>query len=267
MNARQKEKIAVITGSSKGIGKAIALAFAASKEYGGIVTNSRSLEEALQAAEEIKRQSNCDAVAIEADVSKESDCVRLVSETVKHFGRIDVLVNNAGTQKEIPIEETSTEQWYKTIAVDLTGPFICSREAIRHMLTQNPQGGCIINISSVHQIIPKPHYIPYATSKAGIEMMTKTMALELARHNIRANLVAPGAIETDMNKELEEDAQELKRTLEKIPLQRMGSAEEVANVVEFLASEKASYVTGATFFVDGGMTLYPSFEPSFGQGH
>jgi glucose 1-dehydrogenase len=267
MNARQKEKIAVITGSSKGIGKAIALAFAASKEYGGIVTNSRSLEEALQAAEEIKRQSNCDAVAIEADVSKESDCVRLVSETVKHFGRIDVLVNNAGIQKEIPIEETSTEQWYKTIAVDLTGPFICSREAIRHMLTQNPQGGCIINISSVHQIIPKPHYIPYATSKAGIEMMTKTMALELARHNIRANLVAPGAIETDMNKELEEDAQELKRTLEKIPLQRMGSAEEVANVVEFLASEKASYVTGATFFVDGGMTLYPSFEPSFGQGH
>jgi glucose 1-dehydrogenase len=267
MNARQKEKIAVITGSSKGIGKAIALAFAASKEYGGIVTNSRSLEEALQAAEEIKRQSNCDAVAIEADVSKESDCVRLVSETVKHFGRIDVLVNNAGIQKEIPIEETSTEQWYKTIAVDLTGPFICSREAIRHMLTQNPQGGCIINISSVHQIIPKPHYIPYATSKAGIEMMTKTMALELARHNIRANLVAPGAIETDMNKELEEDAQELKRTLEKIPLQRMGRAEEVANVVEFLASEKASYVTGATFFVDGGMTLYPSFEPSFGQGH
>ena len=266
MDARQKEKIAVITGSSKGIGKAIALAFAASKEYRGIVTNSRNLDEALQAAEEIKRHGNCEAMAIEADVSKESDCMRLVSETVKNFGRIDVLVNNAGIQKEIPIEETSTEQWYKTIGVDLTGPFICSREAIRHMLAQDPQGGCIINISSVHQIIPKPLYIPYATSKAGIEMMTKTMALELARHNIRANLVAPGAIETDMNKGLQEDAQELKRTLERIPLRRMGSAEEVASVVEFLASEKASYVTGATFFVDGGMTLYPSFGPAFGQG-
>jgi glucose 1-dehydrogenase len=124
---------------------------------------------------------------------------------------------------------------------------------------ENPQGGCIINISSVHQQIPKPHYIPYATSKAGLEMMTKTMALELAKDNIRANIVAPGAIDTDMNIELRENKVELENVLKRIPLGRVASAEEVANVVEFLASDKASYVTGATFFVDGGMTLYPSF--------
>jgi glucose 1-dehydrogenase len=131
------------------------------------------------------------------------------------------------------------------------------------MQNQNPKGGCIVNISSVHQIIPKPFYVPYATSKAGIEMMTKTMALELALDNIRANVVAPGAIATDMNIELEEDRQEQEKVLHRIPMRKIGSPEEVANVVEFLASDKASYVTGATFFVDGGMTLYPSFGPSF----
>lgn len=263
---QHRGKIAIVTGSSKGIGEAIVTAFAASKEYSGIVTNSRKLEEAQRVADKIKQESNCDAIAIEADVANEADCLKLIGETVKHFGRIDVLVNNAGIQKEIPLEETSTEQWYKTISVDLTGPFICSREAIKHMIErQSPPGGCIINISSVHQIIPKPLYVPYATAKAGIEMMTKTMALELAKHNIRANLVAPGAIETDMNRELKEDSQELERTLERIPIRRMGRPEEVANVVEFLASDKASYVTGATFFVDGGMTLYPSFAPTFDE--
>jgi glucose 1-dehydrogenase len=124
---------------------------------------------------------------------------------------------------------------------------------------QNPKGGSIINISSVHQTIPKPHYAPYATSKAGIEMMTKTMALELAKDNIRANLVAPGAIETDMNRELKENKTGLDNVLKRIPIGWIGTPEEVANVVEFLASGKASYVTGTTFFVDGGMTLYTSF--------
>jgi glucose 1-dehydrogenase len=131
------------------------------------------------------------------------------------------------------------------------------------MINQNPKGGCIINISSVHQVIPKPHYLPYATSKAGIEMMTKTMALELAQDNIRVNAVAPGAIETDMNQELKDDESELAKVLKRIPLRRIGAPEEVANMVEFLASDRASYVTGSTFFVDGGMTLYPAFGPSF----
>jgi glucose 1-dehydrogenase len=258
-------RIAIVTGSSRGIGRAIAEALASSKEYSGIVTNSRSLEEALQVSEEIK-QFGCDSIAIEADMSKEADCVRLVNESAKHYGRLDVLVNNAGVQDEAPFEETTTEQWRRIIGIDLTGPFVCSREAVRHMLSQEPRGGCIVNVSSVHQEIPKPHYIPYATAKAGMEMMTKTMALELARDNIRANLVAPGAIQTEMNRELAENKEEMKKTLARVPMGRIGRPEEVAGIVEFLASDRASYVTGATFFVDGGMTLYPSFGPEFRSG-
>ena len=255
------KKVAIITGSSKGIGKAIAIAFAKSKEYSAVVINSRKKEEAEQVSQEIKNSGAiCDSIAILADVSKETDCIRLIEETIKHFGRIDVLVNNAGIQEDIPLAETKLEEWYKIIAVDLTGPFICSREAVKYMRKQdNPKGGCIINISSVHQTIPKPHYIPYATSKAGIEMMTKTMALELARDSIRANIVAPGAIDTDMNIQLRENKVALENVLKQIPMGRVASAEEVANVVEFLASDKASYITGQSYFVDGGMTLYPSF--------
>jgi glucose 1-dehydrogenase len=265
-NTKRTGKVAVVTGSSKGIGRAIALAFARSNTYAGIVVNARKRDEAERVAKEVQEIGNCDSIAIIADVSQETDCIRLIDEIVKHYGRIDVLVNNAGIQQEVPFEDTSIEVWQKIIAVDLTGPFVCSREAVKHMLNQNPKGGCIINISSVHQVIPKPHFLPYATSKAGIEMMTKTMALELAHDNIRVNVVAPGAIETDMNQELKEDKAELNKVLRRIPLRRIGTPEEIANMVEFLGSDKASYITGSTFFVDGGMTLYPSFDPSFDQG-
>ncbi|MFL6400264.1 MAG: SDR family NAD(P)-dependent oxidoreductase [Nitrososphaeraceae archaeon] len=254
-----RKKVAIVTGSSKGIGKAIAFTFAKSKEYSTVVINSRKAKEAQQVSKEIERLG-CNSIAIEADVSKESDCIRLIEETVKHFGRIDVLVNNAGIQEDLPLTDINLEEWYKIIGVDLTGPFICTREAVKHMKNQKPKGGCIINISSVHQAIPKPHYVPYATSKAGIEMMTKTLALELAKDNIRANIVAPGAIDTEMNADLRENKAELESVLKRIPLGRVASADEVANVVEFLASDKASYVTGASYFVDGGMTLYPSFS-------
>lgn len=265
----KKKKVAIVKGSSEGIGKSIALAFAKSGDYKGIVINSRKLDHAQQAAEEIKKEATgeqgIDIIAIEADVSKEEDCINLVKKTVEHYGRIDVLVNNAGIQKNIPIEKTSIDDWYKIIAVDLTGPFVCSREAIKQMEKQQqqqdvPSGGySIINVSSVHQTIPKPHYIPYSTSKAGIEMMTKTMALELSKKNIRANLVAPGAIDTDMNQALRENKEERQRVLKQIPISRIGNPQEVANAVEFLASEKASYITGTTIYVDGGMTLYPAF--------
>lgn len=259
-------KIAVVTGSSKGIGRAIAIAFAKSQTYSGIVINSRKLSDAQLVSRDIDALG-CPSIAIEADISKESDCIRLIAEAVTHFGRLDVLVNNAGIQQQVPFENISIDEWHKILEVDLTGPFVCSREAVRHMLAQVPKGGCIINISSVHQTIPKPLYVPYATSKAGIEMMTKTMALELAAEGIRVNSVAPGAIETDMNEELKIDKVKLQNVLRRVPLGRIGTPEEVANVVEFLASDKASYVTGSSFLVDGGMTLYPSFSPSFDKNH
>lgn len=254
-------RVAVVTGSTKGIGRAIAVALARSKEYSAVVINGRKPEEVLAATEEIKALG-CDSIGIQADVSKEIDCVKLIAEAAHRFGRIDVLVNNAGIQKEMPFAQTTFDEWYKILAVDLTGPFICSREAVRYMQKQEPKGGVIINISSVHQTIPKPHYVPYSTSKAGIDMMSRTMALELARDNIRVNVVAPGAIATEMNKELDNNPKELQKVLDRIPLGRIGTPEEVANVVEFLASGKASYITGASFFVDGGMTLYPSFGAS-----
>lgn len=261
-NTEGKKRVAVVTGSSQGIGKAIVLAFARSGNYGKIVVNSRKHAEAQQVSNEIK-SLGCDSVAIEADISKESDCIRLIKETVRHYGKIDVLVNNAGIQQEVPFEETSAEVWRKIINVDLTGPFLCSREAVKQMRIQQPMGGCIINITSVHQEIPKPFYAAYAAAKAGVKMMTKTMALELARYNIRVNAVAPGAIETDMNRELQEDKQELNKVLRRIPLGRIGTTQEVANVVDFLSSDRANYVTGSVYFVDGGMTLYPAFAPYF----
>lgn len=259
--SKSGERVAVITGSSKGIGRAIALNFAKSNDYSSIVINSRSIDEAELVVQEIKKTTRCDSIAIRGDVAQEKDCIRLIDETVDKFQRLDVLVNNAGIQKEIPLTETTLQDWYNIISVDLTGPFICSREAVKQMKVQNnPRGGCIINISSVHQIIPRPHYVPYATSKGGIDMMTKTMALELATENIRVNIVAPGAIDTDMNINLRTDIRERENTLRKIPMGRIGKDEEVANVVEFLASSKASYITGSTVIVDGGMTLYPSFS-------
>ena len=220
-----RQQIAVVTGSGKGRGKAIALAFPKSRECRGIVENSRMLTEAPHVADEIKKYPRCDSIAIEADMSKEGDYNKLIEETKRDYSRIDVLVNDTRIQQEVPFEETSTEVWQKIIAVDLTGPFVCSREVVKQMLNQNPKGGCIINISSVHQIIPKPHYIPYSTSKAGIEMMTKTMALELAQDNIRVKVVAPGAIETDMNQDFKENKAESNKFLRRIPLGRIGTPE------------------------------------------
>lgn len=255
-------KVAVVTGSSKGIGKAIALAFAKSGDYSGVVINSRDLEEAKRVSKEINDSftDNCDSIAIAGDVSKEEDCIQLIADTIKKYKRIDVLVNNAGIQKDLPLTDITLADWRRVLDVNITGPFVCSREAVKHMRKQQaPNGGCIINISSVHQMIPKPHYLPYSISKAGIEMMTKTLALELAKDGIRVNVVAPGAIETDLNIDLQTDKNELENVLKRVPIGRIGKPEEVANVVEFIASDKASYVTGSSFVVDGGMTLYPSF--------
>ena len=249
------KKIWFITGAGRGFGLEISKSALAVGNK--VIATGRDADKVANAIGETPDN----LLVVKMDVTNPNEIEAAVKSAVDKFGTIDVLVNNAGIQKEIPLTEITLPEWYHIISVDLTGPFLCSREAVKHIQKQqNPTGGCIINISSVHQVIPKPHYIPYATSKAGIEMITKTMALELARFGIRANLAAPGAIETDMNIELQNDEIELKNVLKRIPIGRIGKPEEIANVVEFLASSKASYVTGTTLLVDGGITLYPSFN-------
>jgi glucose 1-dehydrogenase len=250
----EKGKVAVVTGSSKGIRKAIAVALA--KENYRLIINARKAKKAEEVAGEIRSMGKI-AFASEADVSRERDCIFLIDSSIKKFGRIDLLVNNAGIQGAVSISEMSVDEWDNVLNVNLRGAFICSREAVKHMLKVGK--GCIINISSVHQIIPKPLFAHYAASKGGIEMLTKSMALELARKGIRVNAVAPGAISTDMNRKLLSNKDKLQDMIDQIPMGRIGEPNDVADLVVYLASEKAMYITGSTFFVDGGLTLYPTF--------
>ena len=257
MHGNRNKKVAVVTGSSSGIGFETSLLLAKNGFF--TYATMRNLNKS-QGIIDLKHKEKLPLEVLQLDVTDDKSVKEAIGKIANERETIDVLVNNAGIQKDIPLTETTLQDWYNIISVDLTGPFICSREAVRQMKVQNdPRGGCIINISSVHQIIPRPHYVAYATSKGGIEMMTKTMALELATDNIRVNIVAPGAIDTDMNINLRTNVEERENTLRKIPMGRIGKDEEVANVVEFLASHKASYITGSTVIVDGGMTLYPSF--------
>src|SRR5918912_715005 len=254
-----ERRVAVVTGSSKGIGKAIALEFA-NAGY-SVVINSRKEEELNQAAKDISNSIK-DAgriVSIPGDISQESVSISLVESAVKQFGRIDVLINNAGIGGESKkINELTEKDWDEVIDVNLKGAFLCTREAVKNMLKDgrnNNNNYSIINISSIHEQTPQPESAPYAASKGGMQMLTKTVALELADKGIRVNGIAPGAIATDMNKELLENQKEKEKKEQEIPVHRIGQPEEIAKVALFLASGDASYVAGTTIYVDGGRTL------------
>jgi glucose 1-dehydrogenase len=253
-----ERRVALVTGSSKGIGKAIALEFA-NAGY-SVVINARNEEELKQAAQDISNSIK-DAeriVSIPGDISQEPVCISLVESAVKQFGRIDVLVNNAGIGGESKkINELTEKDWDEVIDVNLKGAFLCTREAVKNMMKDgnNNRNYSIINISSVHEQTPQPESAPYAASKGGMQMLTKTIALELAEKGIRVNGIAPGAIATDMNKELLENQKEKEKKEQEIPVHRIGQPEEIAKVALFLASEDASYVAGTTIYVDGGRTL------------
>jgi glucose 1-dehydrogenase len=256
-NNNNKRRVAVVTGSSKGIGKAIALEFA-NAGY-SVVINARNEEELNQAAKDISKSIK-DAgriVSIPGDISKESVCISLIESAVKQFGRIDVLVNNAGIGGESKkIHELTEKDWDEVIDINLKGAFLCTREAVKNMMKDgNNSNYSIINISSVHEQTPQPESAPYAASKGGMQMLTKTIALELAEKGIRINSIAPGAIATDMNKELLENQKEKEKKEQEIPVHRIGQPEEIAKVALFLASSDASYVAGTTIYVDGGLTL------------
>jgi glucose 1-dehydrogenase len=204
-------------------------------------------------------------VIVQADVSKEDEVENMVRSVISTFGRLDILVNNAGIQKPAPSHEIETADFDRILGVNLRGPFLCARAAIRHFLSRDG-GGVILNNSSVHEIIPKPKYLSYSITKGGMENLTKSLALEYADRGIRVNAVGPGAIVTPINRAWIENPKAKAEVEAHIPMSRAGAPEEIASVFAFLASDEASYITGQTIFACGGLTLYPEFRIAWSSG-
>lgn len=267
---RLEGKNALITGSSTGIGQAIAIRFA--QEGANVAINylkrpdeAKITEKLVREACQSIREYDCQDLVVEADISKEEDVVNIFDEVIGKWGSLDILVNNAGIQIPRASHETTVEDFDRVTGVNLRGAYLCAREAIRHFLSREG-GGVIINNSSVHQIIPKPKYLSYAMSKAGMANLTRTLALEYADKGIRVNAVGPGAIVTPINRTWIDDPQRRAEVDSHVPLGRAGTPEEVAAVVAFLASDDASYITGQTIYVCGGLTLYPDFRRAWSSG-
>lgn len=242
-------KVAIVTGAGSGIGHAIAQRFAAAGasvciNYLGYEDDAKSLVQSLPKS-----------MGFKADVSKAAEVQAMVDATIKELGSVDVLVNNAGVERSMPFLDVDEATWDLMLDVDLKGAFLCAQACARAMRDAG-KGGSIVNISSIHEDVPFPGYTPYCAAKGGLRMMMRNAALELAEHRIRVNNVAPGAIATPINAKTLNDPAKVATLQRIIPLQRMGQPEEVAEVALFLASDASSYVTGSTYYVDGGMVRY-----------
>ena len=257
-------QVALVTGASSGIGLASALALGAAGAK--VAVNYRSQRGEAEDAVRVIENGGGEAFAIQGDVSSEADVESMVARTIERFGTIDILVNNAGIQADAHFVEMSLDDWQKVLDVNLTGAFLCSRAAVREFLRRglreevSKAAGKIINMSSVHQQIPWAGRANYAVSKAGLWMLTRTLAQEFAADRIRVNAIAPGAIKTPINEASWSTDEGRKELLELIPSGRIGTPEDVARAVTWLASDESDYVTGETLFIDGGMTLYPAFR-------
>ncbi|MEU0632119.1 SDR family oxidoreductase [Streptomyces sp. NPDC005989] len=258
-----KGQKALVTGANSGIGKATAIGLG--RAGADVVVNYvAGREDAEQVVEEISG-FGVHAAAYEADVSQEDQVVAMTERMVQEFGTIDILVANAGLQRDAPFTEMTTAQWQKVLDVNLTGQFLCAREATKEFLRRGvvPEvsraAGKIICMSSVHQLIPWAGHVNYAASKGGVQMMMETLAQELAPHRIRVNAVAPGAIRTPINRSAWNTPDAEKSLLQLIPYGRVGDPEDIAHAVVGLASDLMDYVVGTTLYVDGGMTLFPGF--------
>jgi glucose 1-dehydrogenase len=250
---RLQGKIALITGSSRGIGRAIARRFA--MEGADVVINySRSAGGAHEALADVESAGR-KAHVIQADLSNVSDVKQLIVESVQRFGRLDVLVNNAGVEINAPFWKITEEDYDRVLDVNLKGAFFATQAMVQHLM-ETKRSGKIINISSVHEELPFPNFATYCASKGGLRMLTRDLAIELGRFGITVNAIAPGAIETAINTKLLNDPVKLPALLRQIPLGRLGQPEDVAGVATFLASADADYVTGSTYFVDGGLTWH-----------
>jgi glucose 1-dehydrogenase len=250
-----ENKVAIVTGASSGIGKAIALTFAG--EGAATTVNYRSNAENAEDVVEQIEDAGGKALAVRADVTVQEDVENLVHKTVEEFGRLDVMVNNAGIEDRMPFLETPLEVWNKVIAVNLTGAWLGCQVAAGQMVEQGGPGR-IINISSIHEERSMPTNSPYCAAKGGLRMLTRTIAVELAPYGITVNNVAPGAVETPINQNLKENPDQMEELLSGIPLGRMGQPEEVADLALYLASDASAYVTGSTFFMDGGLSRHTS---------
>jgi glucose 1-dehydrogenase len=267
---RLEGKNVLITGASSGIGQAIAIRFA--QEGANVAINYRSGPDQAEATQVqvheaclTAKKSGCQDLIVQADVSKEEQVAQMFARVIEAFGSIDVLINNAGIQKPAPSHEIEVKDFDAVVGVNLRGAFLCAREAIRHFLARGG-GGVILNNSSVHEIIPKPKYLPYSISKGGMENLTKSLALEYAGQGIRVNAVGPGAVVTPINSAWINDEEARAAVESHIPMGRAARAEEIASVFAFLASDEASYITGQTIFACGGLTLYPEFRVAWSSG-
>lgn len=243
-------KVAIVTGAATGIGKAIAMGMA--KEGASVVIDYVGDPKLANEAAQGIQNAGGKAIAMEADISNPEQVNTLVQQSLKALGRLDIFVNNAGLEYKHPFTEYPFELWQKVIAVDLTGPFLCAQAAAKAMIAQG-SGGRIINISSIHEDLPMPTNAPYCAAKGGLRMLMRTIAVELAPHKITVNNIAPGAIYTPIDADVEADQKFEQALMAEIPLGRWGKPEEVADLAIFLASDAAGYCTGSTFFIDGGM--------------
>jgi glucose 1-dehydrogenase len=256
-------QIALVTGANSGIGEGVARHMAGAGA--SVAVNYVVNPEAAQAIAADINANGGNAIAVLGDVSSEADVQRMFAEIISHYGSLDILINNAGLQRDSPVADMTLDKWNFVIGVNLTGQFLCAREAVRQFRKQGKRGvsaslGKIVCMSSVHEVIPWATHVNYASSKGGIKLMMQSMAQELAPEQIRVNSIGPGAIKTPINTSAWDTPEALKSLLTLIPYGRAGVVDDIGKAAVWLSSDDSEYVVGTTLFVDGGMCLYPGFS-------
>lgn len=254
---------ALVTGANSGIGRGVAIALG--QAGADVIVNYVVGEDSANAVVDEIRRAGVNAMALQADVSSEDQVATMFKKVIHQFGTLDILVNNAGLQRDAAFHAMTLEQWNTVLGVNLTGQFLCAREAVREFLRRgvvpavSRAAGKIICMSSVHQEIPWAGHANYATSKGGIKMLMESLAQEVAPHRIRVNAIAPGAVRTPINTVAWQTKEAYEQLMTLVPYGRIGEPEDIARAAVWLASDYSDYVVGATLFIDGGMTLYPGF--------